>query len=286
MPELPEVETIRRQLEDIIVGKTIGKVTVLASKNIKLDPENLIGRRVVGLHRQAKVLLIKLDNNHSLVFHFKMTGQLIYEKDSQRVRGGHPTADWYKPLPVKATKLIIEFIDGGKLYYNDQRGFGWVEDLPNDKLAERLKNFSLIDPLSPQFTWEYLAKICRSSRRPIKLTIMNQKELGGVGNIYANDSLWLARIHPLQPSNTLSDKEIKHLHQALIQAIQEGLKYNGATISTYLDTKGKKGEYQQHFKVYSRAGQKCLRNDGGVIKVIRVGGRRTFFCPVCQKLRV
>ncbi len=285
MPELPEVETIRRQLEKVLVGKKIKKLEILNPKNIRIQASEIIGSQISQLRRQAKVLIIFLNNHQAIIFHFKMTGQLIYEEKNRRIRGGHPTSDWYKKLPVKATKLIIEFDNGGKLYFNDQRGFGWVENIPQDKIKERLENFSPIDPLSPQFTWKYLAKICSSTRRPIKLTIMNQKQLGGVGNIYANDALWLAKIHPLQPSNSLTKEEIKRLHQALIEVINEGLKYNGASINTYIDIEGEKGSYQQHFKVYSRAGQKCLRNDGGVIEVIRVGGRRTFYCPVCQKLR-
>ena len=112
---------------------------------------------------------------------------------------------------------------------------------------------------------------------------MDQSKIGGIGNIYANDGLWLAKIHPLRPANSLTKEELSQLHQALIEVIKEGLEYNGASINTYIDSRGQKGDYQQHFKVYSRAGQKCLRNDGGRIQTLRIGGRRTFFCPVCQK---
>ncbi len=283
MPELPEVETIKRQLNKVLAGRKIVRLDILDPKRVKIDRRKLKGLKIKSLSRRAKIILIELEKKQVLIVHLKMTGQLIHESSRLKIAGGHPTGDWYKKLPVKSTRLIITFDDGSKLFFNDQRGFGWVEQIDKSQIENRLKNFSPIDPTSSKFDPDYLAKICQKTKRPIKLVIMDQSKIGGIGNIYANDGLWLAKIHPLRPANSLSKAEIGRLYQALIDIINEGLKYNGASVDTYVDSQGQSGNYQQRFKVYSRAGRKCLRNDGGRIQTLKVGGRRTFFCPVCQK---
>ncbi len=294
MPELPEIETIKLQLQKHLVGEVLERLEKLHVKSVQGDMELIKEKKVIGVKRLGKMLVLELDKGLNIAIHFKMSGQLIlvhkvesykiHKAKEERIVGGHPTQDWTGELPSKHTRAIFYFKSGKVMYFNDQRIFGWVKIL-NDK---SLKSFKLLKNMGPE-PWnmtdeEFFQKIHRKNRA-IKLVIMDQEVISGVGNIYANDGLWEARIDPRKKAKTLGQKDCQTLKQSLIKVLKEGIKYGGATATDakYVDLRGFGGHYQDHFRVYDREGKKCLRNDNGIIKKIKLGGRGTYFCPICQK---
>jgi formamidopyrimidine-DNA glycosylase len=305
MPELPEVETIARQLNVVLPGKTIKSVEVLREKSIVGLRERLIDQAIKHVGRRAKMIVIELDSLQGTVnseqpvilIHLKMTGQLIYQPKAftpgvkaaytpgvvnSRIVGGHPTADWVNQLPSKHTRVIIKFTDGSTLFFNDQRVFGWVKIATRDSwlaIREKLPP----DVVDKEFTVEYLTKVLKKSTRAVKLILLDQSKMGGMGNIYVNDALWEAGTKPTRRGSTLKTREINRLHRAMLEVIKNGIAAGGASESTYKHIDGLGGHYQDETRVYKREGQPCLRGDGGIIKKIKLGGRGTQFCPVCQK---
>lgn len=289
MPELPEVETLRRQLERAIKGKTIAQVEVLRQKSFKGDQKALVGKQVQKIERQAKVLIIRLAHGFPAVLvHLKMTGQLIYQPltinhQSSRIVGGHPTPDWVGELPSKHTRVILTFKDGSKLFFNDMRVFGWLKVIDNQKQLEKeLESAQGVEPLTEEFTVENFQEKLRRTDRAVKLALMDQKLIAGVGNIYANDALWDARIDPKKPAKKLTDEEIKSLKRSVEKVIKKGIKYGGASESDYRQLNGLGGSYQKHFLVYKQNGKICSRCKRTKITKIKLGGRGTYLCPVCQ----
>jgi formamidopyrimidine-DNA glycosylase len=289
MPELPEVETIRKGLEKGLLSQRISKVEVLWDKSLQV-PRQIIDTYIVGAHvehldRRAKVLIIDLDNSHSLMIHLKMTGQMVFEQTGgERFSGGHPTKSMTEQLPDKSTKVVFEFNSGDKLYFNDIRKFGWIKlvptnELENDKLIARLGP----EPMSDKFTLDdFRSRLMRHKNSAIKPTILDQSTVSGIGNIYADESLHLARIHPLRLSGSLTIPEIKRLHQAIKDIIKLALEHGGTSFSAYVNALGDKGDYLSHARVFRREGLVCPVC-GTVIQKIRVAGRGTHFCPKCQK---
>ena len=282
MPELPEIETVRMQLDKVIKGAKLQGVKVLSNKTVRGDLNELIRRKVVRVERRGKVLLINFGQDLKLGFHFKMTGQLIYEgvggparNASIRVAGGHPTEDFVAKMPSSHTRVIFYF-DKGTLYFNDQRLFGWVEI--NPKFVENL------GPEPFELTTDRFVRLIDKSKRPVKLVLMDQAVISGVGNIYANDACWEARVNPRRGANTLTRKQYGDLYKGVIKVLEEGIKYGGATAADakYIDLHGLGGRYQEHFRVYDREGQMCHRGDGRIHKFV-LGGRGTYFCPACQR---
>lgn len=298
MPELPEVETLKAQLAQVLPGKIIKEIQICSQKNWQGDPQAASGFQIVDVSRRGKSLIIHLskletrNSKLSLVIHLKMTGQLIFEPHGEgdpshlkhRLAGGHPTADFINQLPSKHTRVIIYFTDGSVLYFNDQRKFGWVKLIPTGQI-DQVKFLDRLGPEPWDFTETKWQQIIHSSKKPIKLRLMDQEQISGIGNIYANDALWVAKIDPRRPASSLTPQESKNLRQAVIQVLEEGIKFGGATAQDgkYVDLKGLGGHYQEHFKAYQREGQPCLRHDGGTINRVSLGGRGTFWCPVCQK---
>jgi len=294
MPELPEVETIVRELDRVLPGKKIAAVSVLRAKSFIGDEKELVGMEIDGVGRRAKMIVIKCHPpsheamagrgsatvSRLLVIHLKMTGQLIYLSGTHRVVGGHPTPDWVNELPSKSTRVVIELDNGAKLFFNDLRVFGWLKVMANGKWQMAISKMPP-DVTSKEFTVEYFAKVLGKSGRPIKLVLMDQEKLGGVGNIYANDALYLARISPKRKAKEITEKEGGELYEAVKKVINLGIKYGGASVDKYVDAAGMGGKYQEHFLVYGRNGQKCTR-DRDVIKKIKLGGRGTYYCPGCQ----
>jgi formamidopyrimidine-DNA glycosylase len=229
-----------------------------------------------------------LDNGYSILTHVKLTGQYIY-------RG--PNLPNPKPLSAKVTggvsgpyTLVIFNLDhGGELYYNDVRRFGWIrvektEDVPKEKFIVKLgpeppvtKSFT-----GKELTPEIFKEILSKSARPIKIILMDQEKMGGVGNIYANDALWLAKINPKTPANSLDDKSAKDLYDAVISVLKEGIKYGGASELAFVTPDGTEGDYQKHTLAYGREGDVCERCHKATFKKFFLGGRGTYFCPVCQ----
>ena len=179
MPELPEVETIRKQLNKALKGRRIKEVEVLREKSFKGKKKRLVGKKVEGVERKAKLLMVVLEGKERLLIHLKMTGQLILiDEGKKRVVGGHPTADWVNDLPSKHTRVVISFLNGGKLYFNDMRVFGWIK-LIKEKEWRELEEKMPMDVIDKEFTEEYLKKTLKSSRRAVKLVIMDQKKWVG-----------------------------------------------------------------------------------------------------------
>ncbi len=278
MPELPEIETIRRSLEKEIVGKKIKNIKILEPKQFHGSIEQAEETLIKQIGRKGKVLFIELSNHKYLNFHLKMSGEILFAKDGKNavLRGIIPRSNTNK-LPNQHTRIIIEFSDDSALFFNDLRMFGWV------KLTDKPEVPSGPDVMSPEFTRESLKKIASSTNKPIKALLLEQDKLAGVGNIYANDSLWEAKINPQRKAKSLTDDDIIYLYNAIKKIIAEGIKYKGSSAKDemYILPDGEKGQYQDHFKVYHQQGKPCKR-DGVIIKDIRIGGRGTFYCPKCQ----
>jgi formamidopyrimidine-DNA glycosylase len=280
MPELPEVEVVRLFLKANLIGKTISKIKIITPRSFIGDSKLVKGQKIIKFTRIGKQLSLHLKNNLILLFHLKMTGQIIFGKDIL----GHPTPKEDKSaLPNKSTRLFFTFSDGSKLFFNDQRKFGWVKLLTPSKLIESQKNLG-IDILSSKFTPKYFQKQLLNSSRPIKSVLLDQSKFAGIGNIYANDALFLAKIHPTSPSNKVNSKKTLTLHYFLIKIMTESIKSGGSTAkdNKYIHPDGSSGRHQFNFQVYQRQGKPCLVCKTP-IKKIKIGSRGTFYCPKCQK---
>ena len=288
MPELPEVETIARQLDEKLRGKRVADVEVLRERSFEGNEDLLEGKKIDGVDRKAKLLIIEFEDWSGVVLvHLKMTGQLVWRPSNwekgewkEELAGGHPTDDWVNELPSSHTRVIWSFEDDSKLFFNDMRVFGWMKIKEKSEWEEKEKKMPP-DVIDDDFTLEYFRNFLFSTRRMIKTALMDQNKIGGVGNIYASDALWKAKIHPEKRVNKLDEEEVKKLYNAVVEVVEKGIKMGGATYSDFKDTQGLGGSYQDHFLVYDRDGEKCKRC-GEKIKKIKVGGRGTYFCPVCQ----
>jgi formamidopyrimidine-DNA glycosylase len=290
MPELPEVETIVRQLDKALTGKVVKGVEVLRKKSFEGVSDEMVGKKVRGVWRKSKMIVIEFvptkgrgsDEkwNKVVLIHLKMTGQLVLVNKKKRLAGGHPTADWVNELPSKHTRVIISFGSDLELFFNDMRIFGWIKVKEEEVWKEEMEKLPP-DVIDEAVTLQLFKELIIGSMRPIKQVLMDQKKIGGVGNIYANDGLFLARINPTKPANSLDDKEIKSLWRAIRKVVNRGIVLGGASYSDYKDVHGLGGKYQEHFLVYGRDGEKC--SDCGVkLRKFKLGGRGTYWCPGCQ----
>jgi len=288
MPELPEVETIKQGLKSKIIGKTIADVEILHPKSFIGDKTKIINSKIADVKRVAKVLIIKLDNNLSLLIHLKMTGQVIFKKrlDAQKPYSHKPKSHIYDVdiLPNKYSRVIIYFTDNTHLVFNDLRIFGWIKVVSSKELKKELANFSGLEPMDENFTFGYLQKIFSKTARAIKLVLMDQAKIGGIGNIYANEALFCAKIDPRKPTNKLTNRQIKSLRACLISVLNKAIQYQGTSTKdeSFRDVNGKQGRMQNHLMVYGKEGKNCP-NCKGKIKRIKIGSRSTYFCPKCQK---
>ncbi len=313
MPELPEIETIKTQLAEKIIGRKIVNVQVRLLKLFWGDKKSIIGTRIVGVGRRAKMLNIRLSDGRYLVVHLKMTGQMVYgevKNQKSKIKNirqnpkvdkeyiaetvsfhqGIPLAGF--ELPGKSTHVIFDLDHSassgqvGKLFFNDNRRFGWIRVMTHEQL--RMYNEKLgPEPFAKEFSPEYLLRICNSWGRPIKLLLMEQSKIAGIGNIYANEALWCARISPLKSAKDLAKEgpeRIKKLYRCILEVLTMGIKHQGSSVKdkTYVNALGEKGKMQEYFAVYQKVGSPCPRC-GRKIKMTRVGGRGTFYCPNCQK---
>lgn len=281
MPELPEVETITRRLSAVLPGKVIEGVTVYSTKSFSGQQTAIIGARIDAVERRAKVLSLVLSNGLKIATHLKMTGQLIYRDSSTRVGGGHPTADWVNDLPSKHTRIEYQLSAGAQLFFNDQRLFGWMKVLPEGEHAALFADFGP-DIIEPAVTVEYLAPLFARKSAPIKQVIMDNQVVAGIGNIYACDCLNLARISPFRPAKSLTAKEVGVLLVAAKQVIARGIELGGTTSDgKYVDINGFAGGYQHELLAYDRLDKPCYNCGSNIIKS-KLGGRGTYWCPVCQ----
>lgn len=287
MPELPEVETVRRGLERLIVGKRIVRVehdTGKSFPNAPADVEQfLLKSHVKAVGRRAKVLLIDLDTDYSLVTHLKMTGQLVFRGD-ERFGAGHPNESLIGELPDRSTRVTVTFEDGSKLFFNDQRKFGWMKlyptlEVPNIDFMKRVGP----EPLEESFTANvFVQRIRKRNGTSVKAALLDQTVLAGVGNIYADESLWGACIHPATRVHDVPDPQLKTLHSELIYVLTLAIEKGGSTDRNYVDAEGKKGSYIDFARVFRREGLTCPRHPDAIIEKSRVAGRGTHTCPVCQ----
>jgi formamidopyrimidine-DNA glycosylase len=290
MPELPEVETVRLGLSVFLPGREIAAVEHNWPKsfpNAEADVKQfLVGAKVVGVERRAKILLIELSSKYSLVIHLKMTGQLVFRgKAGEHFGAGHPSDSLIGELPDRSTRVVISFSDGSKLFFNDQRKFGWIWLVPTAEVPniDFLKKVGP-EPLSTNFTWKSLRE--RLKRRPntnVKAALLDQTVIAGIGNIYADESLWGAKIHPATLVKNLSDAKIKKLHESLVTVLKLSIEKGGSTDRNYVKAEGKRGSYLTFANVFRREGQPCPRCDTTIIKT-KVAGRGTHLCPRCQRL--
>lgn len=282
MPELPEVEVIRLFLETRIVGKKISNLKIISPKSFNGNTKKVINQKIIKLTRLGKQLSIHLENKVILLFHLKMTGQIIYF-DNKKTILGHPTPKLNnQTLPGKSTRLFFTFSDKSKLYFNDQRKFGWVKLLTQEELKDYQKNLGK-DLLDKNFSYPYFKSQLKKTSRAIKTVLLDQSFFAGIGNIYANDALFLAKINPSVPAKDIPPSKIRKLHQSIVSIIKESIGNGGSTAkdNKYIHPDGKYGQQQYHFRVYQKEGDPCLVCKTK-IKRIKLNGRGTFYCPKCQ----
>ena len=289
MPELPEVETVRRGLKELIVGRTIKTAKEIDSpKSFPNSPsevkEFLIGAKIVAVRRRAKVLLIDLSSDYTLVIHLKMTGQLVFRDEGVAFGAGHPNDSLIGDLPDRSTRVEIIFTDGSRLFFNDQRKFGWMKlfpslEVPNIDFMKKVGP----EPLEDDFTAKVLfERLQRRKNTTIKAAILDQTVLAGVGNIYADEGLWGAKIHPATRVKDVSKNQIYELWREIREVMTLAIEKGGSTDRNYVDAEGKRGSYMDFARAFRRDGQPCPRHPDVLIEKIRVAGRGTHICPVCQ----
>ncbi len=279
MPELPEVETIKNQLGKYLVGHKIEKIDVRVAKIFPAGKEKLIGGKVKNARRFGKVLVVDLTNGYSFLIHLKLAGQVVYS-DNQ-----------FPNVENRFTHVVFYLDHGAKLFFNDSRKFGWIRV---EKTAE-VENENFVKKLGPEphvakgfagqaLTLDIFRDILSRTKRPVKIVLMDQEKIGGIGNIYANDALWLAKISPRRSAKGLSLSEGERLYESMLKVLKDGIKYQGASDQWYITAEGKKGSYQEHFLAYGQEGKLCPRCKKEKFKKYFLGGRGTYYCPNCQKV--
>lgn len=284
MPELPEVETIKLGLEKKIKSLTLKKVEILNPKSFHGDPKDILNAKVLDVFRRAKILGINFANGLTILFHLKMSGQLIYQSKGAIFAGGHPTQDMAGEMPNKSTRVYFQFSDGSKLFFNDQRKFGWVKLFKTEELKELLLLTALgPEPLSKDFTWQQLkTRLLTHKSWPVKVAMMDQATVVGIGNIYAAEACFDAKIDPRVKVSTLSDSQFEKLHLGILRALKDGIKYGGSSRMHFVNSDGGKGNFLDYANVYGREKLPC-NICGTTLEKIKLGGRGTVFCPKCQK---
>lgn len=286
MPELPEVETVRRGLHQLIIGRQIRSQVHDTPKSFPNSEHDvrlfLTNATILDVRRRAKVLLIDLSTHYTLVVHLKMTGQLVF-RGEETFGAGHPSESLIGELPDRSTRVTLEFMDGAKLYFNDQRKFGWMKLVPTAEVAD-MPFMQKVgpEPLEDDFTVEeFAARFSRRVKTSIKAALLDQSVVAGVGNIYADESLWGARIHPKCLVGAITPVEFGLLYTELRQVMNLAIEKGGSTDKNYVDAEGKRGSYMDFARVFRREGLACPRCGTEIIK-FKAAGRGTHVCPVCQ----
>ncbi len=288
MPELPEVETVRTGLSGLILGKVVTSASSDTDKSFPNAPQDveefLIGAKVIAVRRRAKVLMIDLSSGYSLVIHLKMTGQLVYV-GSKRFGAGHPNDSLVGELPDKSTRVTMVFADDTSLYFNDQRKFGWVRLLPTNQINE-LDFFKRVgpEPLADDFKVEdFIQRFTRRKNTTIKAALLDQSVIAGVGNIYTDEALWGAKIHPATKVVDVPMSAFRELYDELRYVLKLSIEKGGSSDKNYVNAEGKKGSYIDFARVFRREGLACPRC-GETVEKLRVAGRGTHICPREQVL--
>lgn len=302
MPELPEVESLRRGLNKYLPGQKIrriiiskpklvsgkGNIRVASRKKVAEFVSGLTGETLRTIERRAKNLIFRFKSGKVLLVHLKMSGQFVYKAISDKgqrtsVTGGHPIEISDHTLPNKHTHIIFEF-SRGTLFYNDTRMFGYLLYYPSTKLFELADHFAEIglEPFDPNFSLKYLREKIPAQKSVLKTVLMNQSLVTGLGNIYADEVCFFAGVRPTRRTNTLTVNEIGRIYRGIQKILPRAIELGGSSVATYRLADGTRGNYAREHKVYGRGGKECFRCDS-VLSVIAVNGRTTVFCPKCQK---
>jgi len=277
MPELPEVETVKRGLEKVLVGKKIVDFVSdwhkATNKPVKEYKRILKGLKIVGVRRRARMIILDLSKDWKIFIHLKMTGQLVFRDKKNR-----------ENLPNKFTHAIFTFSDGSNLYFNDVRKFGWVRLYSGAELDHAIKRLNLgPEPLTKDFSiaywWEMMRKRPRSK---VKQFIMDNKVVVGVGNIYSDEVCFYAKVKPSRLVGTIKRAQAKKIHDGIIRILQAAINAQGTTFSNYVNSNGEAGAYTKKLKVYQRYGEKCYHCKS-IVKRMKIGGRTSSYCPNCQR---
>ena len=279
MPELPEVETIRRDLEKEVVGKRLKQVEVTGMRSIRRHPNKkhfigkLEGHKITGVQRKGKYLLLKLDTGDVLVVHLGMSGQLL------RGKGGAKDPD------PKHTHVVLTFTQGGVLRFVDPRTFGEIFVTTPEELEEQVPELAHLgfDPVDDVMSWTRFGELLMARKAKLKSLLMDQRFVAGIGNIYSDEILWAAGLRYDRPSDKLTSQEVRRLYRAMVETLLDAIKHRGSSLADeqYRDLFGSVGEYQTQHKVYDREGQSCRRCRSTIVRV-KVNGRSSFLCPQCQ----
>jgi formamidopyrimidine-DNA glycosylase len=277
MPELPEVETIRRELERDVIGKRIKDTTVHGTRTVRRQPKKqfisrLDGSKITGVDRKGKYLLLKLDTGDVIVIHLRMSGQLL------RLPNKEPT--------IKHTHVVVTFTQGGQLRFVDPRTFGEVFVASGENLAEEAPELMTlgVDPVEEPISWTDFARLMLANPMKLKAFLMDQSLIAGIGNIYSDEILFAAGLRYDRMTDSLTSQEIRRLYRAVVETLHEAIKYGGSTLADegYVDLNGRPGEFQEHHKVYARDRQPCRRCRRNPVSKAKFQGRTTYFCEVCQ----
>jgi formamidopyrimidine-DNA glycosylase len=275
VPELPEVETVRSQLAPVLAGRTFASVEILDERLTRpIDPRiveaQLEGERVASVDRRGKYVVVRFDSDLVLLVHLRMTGSFLVARSGAAL-----------PLDPHR-RAVVRLDDGSEVAYRDVRRFGTWLVLEADELTGYLAERLGEEPLSPRFTVRHLSRRLAGRRAPVKAVLLDQRAVAGIGNIYADEALWYARVDPLRPASELDGEEVAAVRRGIRHALRVGIRRQGATLSDYRTPNGGSGAMQDKFKVYGRDGEPCLRCGAAIAKT-RVAGRGTSYCPVCQR---
>jgi formamidopyrimidine-DNA glycosylase len=291
MPELPEVETVVRQLEPEVEGHRIERLEVLDERWSRPVPPEQLGAAVDGatiehLGRRGKYILMGLDRARTLVMHLRMTGNLILREGDVVIDPSEGRRLYENERSTEERHLRARFVldDGRELWFTDPRRFGEAFLIDDDRLEERFAKLG-VEPFSPEFTPAALGEMAAGRTAPLKSFLLDQSKVAGVGNIYADEALFRAELHPLSPAGSMKPEHLEALRDAVVAALEAGIDAGGSSIDDYRDARGEKGSMQEEFLVHTREGKDCPRCGGTIVRIV-VGGRSTYFCPACQvKLR-
>ena len=287
MPELPEVETVVRQLEPEVEGHRIERLEVLDPRWSRPIPPEQLGEKVGGstierLGRRGKYILMHLEGERTLVMHLRMTGNLILREGEEMLDPSEGRRLYESERSTEERHLRARFVldDGRELWFTDPRRFGEAFLIEEARLEERFAKLG-IEPFAPEFTAHALGEMAAGRKAPLKSFLLDQSGIAGVGNIYADEALFRAELHPLSPAGSMKPEHLEALRDAVVAALEVGIDAGGSSIDDYRDARGEKGAMQDEFLVHTREGEECLRCGGTIIRIV-VGGRSTYFCPGCQ----
>jgi formamidopyrimidine-DNA glycosylase len=287
MPELPEVETVVRQLEPEVEGHRVERLEVLDPRWARPVPPQELGDAISGstierLGRRGKYILMHLDGARTLVMHLRMTGNLILREGEEMLDPSEGRRLYESERSTEERHLRARFVldDERELWFTDPSRFGEAFLIDDSRLEERFAKLG-VEPFSPEFTAQALGEMAAGRKAPLKSFLLDQSGVAGVGNIYADEALFRAALHPLSPAGSMKPEHLEALRDAVVAALEAGIDAGGSSIDDYRDARGEKGSMQDEFLVHTREGEECHRCGGTIVRIV-VGGRSTYFCPSCQ----